>query len=110
MAGPRPTRSILATMTPTPSRQAGEGVGSRWRNRRPALRDPAIVERILSHHAARPGLRPILDAPCGQGGFGYDPVFYFPALKKTFAELSTEEKNRHSHRGKAFRRLLGLMR
>jgi len=48
----------------------------------------------------------ILEAPRGSGGFGYDPVFYFPALKKTFAELSLEEKNRHSHRGKAFRRLL----
>jgi XTP/dITP diphosphohydrolase len=41
----------------------------------------------------------------GTGGFGYDPVFYFPPLKKTFAELSAEEKNRHSHRGKAFRKL-----
>jgi XTP/dITP diphosphohydrolase len=47
----------------------------------------------------------ILDAPRGSGGFGYDPVFYFPALKKSFAELSPEEKNLHSHRGKAFRRL-----
>ena len=54
-------------MTPTPSRHADAGVGSRWRNRRPALRDPAIVERILESHAARPGLRPILDAPCGTG-------------------------------------------
>jgi XTP/dITP diphosphohydrolase len=51
----------------------------------------------------------ILDAPRGTGGFGYDPVFYFPALKKTFAELSAEEKNRHSHRGKAFRRLLSAL-
>jgi XTP/dITP diphosphohydrolase len=48
----------------------------------------------------------ILDAPRGSGGFGYDPVFYFPALEKTFAELPAEEKNRRSHRGKAFRRLL----
>jgi XTP/dITP diphosphohydrolase len=48
----------------------------------------------------------ILESPCGAGGFGYDPVFYFPAFKKTFAELSPEEKNRHSHRGKAFRKLL----
>ncbi len=48
----------------------------------------------------------ILDAPRGSGGFGYDPVFYFPALKKTFAELSSQEKNEHSHRGKAFRKLL----
>jgi len=48
----------------------------------------------------------ILEAPRGSGGFGYDPVFYFPAAKKTFAELSAEEKNRHSHRGKAFRKFL----
>lgn len=51
----------------------------------------------------------ILDAPRGAGGFGYDPVFYFPALYKTFAELSAEEKNEHSHRGKAFRKLLGFL-
>lgn len=48
----------------------------------------------------------ILESPHGTGGFGYDPVFYFPFLKKTFAELTPEEKNRHSHRGKAFLRLL----
>jgi len=48
----------------------------------------------------------ILVAPRGSGGFGYDPLFYFPALEKTFAELVAEEKNQHSHRGKAFRRLL----
>ncbi len=51
----------------------------------------------------------ILEAPRGSGGFGYDPVFYFPAAKKTFAELSAEEKNRHSHRGKAFRKLLAAL-
>lgn len=51
----------------------------------------------------------ILDAPRGSGGFGYDPVFYFPALKKTFAELSAAEKNQLSHRGKAFRRLLAAL-
>jgi non-canonical purine NTP pyrophosphatase (RdgB/HAM1 family) len=48
----------------------------------------------------------ILESPRGNGGFGYDPVFYFPALKKTFAELLSEEKNRISHRGKAFRKML----
>jgi XTP/dITP diphosphohydrolase len=51
----------------------------------------------------------ILQSPRGAGGFGYDPVFYFPALKKTFAELSPEEKNQHSHRGKAFRKLLAAL-
>jgi XTP/dITP diphosphohydrolase len=48
----------------------------------------------------------ILESARGTAGFGYDPVFYFPALQKTFAELPAKEKNKHSHRGKAFRRLL----
>jgi XTP/dITP diphosphohydrolase len=52
----------------------------------------------------------ILESPQGSGGFGYDPVFYYPALKKTFAELLPAEKNRISHRGKAFRKLLAGLR
>ncbi|HEY1467758.1 MAG TPA: RdgB/HAM1 family non-canonical purine NTP pyrophosphatase [Candidatus Acidoferrum sp.] len=51
----------------------------------------------------------ILEEPRGSGGFGYDPVFYLPALDKAFAELSAEEKNRQSHRGKAFRRLMEVL-
>ena len=51
----------------------------------------------------------ILDAPRGSGGFGYDPVFFFPPLGKTFAELRAEEKSQYSHRGKAFRRLLEVL-
>jgi XTP/dITP diphosphohydrolase len=49
----------------------------------------------------------ILDAPRGRNGFGYDPLFYFPQIEKTFAELTAEEKAEYSHRGKAFRELLG---
>lgn len=52
----------------------------------------------------------ILESPRGSGGFGYDPVFFFPAFKKTFAELRPEEKNTVSHRGKAFRKLLMALR
>ena len=48
----------------------------------------------------------ILDAPRGANGFGYDPLLYFPQTKKTFAELSTEEKSQYSHRGQAFRKFL----
>ena len=48
----------------------------------------------------------ILDATQGSNGFGYDPLFYFPEIQKTFAELSAEEKSRYSHRGAAFRRFL----
>jgi non-canonical purine NTP pyrophosphatase (RdgB/HAM1 family) len=51
----------------------------------------------------------ILAEPRGSGGFGYDPVFYCPALGNTFAELSAEEKNLQSHRGKAFRRLMEVL-
>jgi XTP/dITP diphosphohydrolase len=52
----------------------------------------------------------ILESPRGSGGFGYDSVFYFPALKKTLAELSAEGKNQISHRGKAFRKLLASLK
>ncbi len=48
----------------------------------------------------------ILEAPRGANGFGYDPLFYFPQIRKTFAELTAEEKSEYSHRGAAFRQLL----
>ena len=48
----------------------------------------------------------ILEAPRGTNGFGYDPLFYFPQIQKTFAELSAEEKAQYSHRGAAFGQLL----
>ncbi len=47
----------------------------------------------------------IAEKPFGNNGFGYDPVFFFPPLKKTFAELSRTEKSRVSHRGKALYKL-----
>jgi XTP/dITP diphosphohydrolase len=43
----------------------------------------------------------ILEAPRGTGGFGYDPVFYYPPAGKSFAEMDPAEKNRISHRGHA---------
>jgi len=48
----------------------------------------------------------IIDTPCGSGGFGYDPIFYLPEYKRTMAELTMEEKNAMSHRGKALDRLI----
>ena len=48
----------------------------------------------------------LLTIPRGSNGFGYDPLFYFPALGHTFAELTPEEKAKYSHRGKAFRKFL----
>jgi XTP/dITP diphosphohydrolase len=52
----------------------------------------------------------ILGAPRGAGGFGYDPLFFVPALGRTMAELSLEEKNQLSHRAAAFRALAAALR
>jgi len=51
----------------------------------------------------------IIDFPRGNAGFGYDPVFYIPQLEKTFAELSTAEKNKISHRGLALQKLRKIL-
>jgi len=48
----------------------------------------------------------VLDSPRGTNGFGYDPLFYFPQIEKTFAELSAKDKSKYSHRGAAFRKFL----
>ncbi len=47
---------------------------------------------------------------CGDGGFGYDPIFYIPELGKTSAEISADEKNLISHRGKALREMKEIIR
>ena len=54
---------------------------------------------VLTARGECPGT--IAFAAMGEGGFGYDPVFFLPKLKKTFAQLSAEEKNAISHRGRA---------
>ena len=52
----------------------------------------------------------ILHAIRGEGGFGYDPLFYVETMDKTFAELTMEEKNRISHRGHANRKAVDIIR
>ncbi len=52
----------------------------------------------------------ILNESRGENGFGYDPIFYIPELKKTFAELSMEKKNKISHRGLALGKIRILLR
>jgi XTP/dITP diphosphohydrolase len=49
----------------------------------------------------------LLESPRGNNGFGYDPIFFFPELDQTFAEIPQEEKSHVSHRGKALRELGG---
>ena len=51
----------------------------------------------------------IADEPAGENGFGYDPIFYVPELGKTTAQLSEEEKNAISHRGKALRMIKEIL-
>ena len=53
----------------------------------------------LTYEARCEGL--IAETPAGDNGFGYDPVFFYPPMNRTFAQLSAEEKNQVSHRGKA---------
>jgi XTP/dITP diphosphohydrolase len=57
----------------------------------------------LTYEARCEGL--IAEAPAGDSGFGYDPIFYYPPLGKTFAQLTRQEKSRVSHRGKALQEL-----
>jgi XTP/dITP diphosphohydrolase len=61
-------------------------------------------ETIQSFRGQAEGV--ILHDRRGSGGFGYDPLFYFPALNKTFAQLKASEKAKVSHRGKAFQSFL----
>jgi XTP/dITP diphosphohydrolase len=73
-----------------------------------------VAVLVFVHHAEDP--QPIIcegewhgeiiDTPKGQNGFGYDPYFLVPDLGRTAAELSAEEKNARSHRGKALRQLI----
>jgi len=51
----------------------------------------------------------ITTEPKGTDGFGYDPVFFFPKLGRTYAEITREEKNQYSHRGKAFLKTLAFL-
>ena len=61
--------------------------------RGPALTYEGVCEGRIVHEMA------------GENGFGFDPVFYYPPMEKTFAEMTREEKNRVSHRGKAMSEL-----
>ncbi len=64
-------------------------------------------DRFLSVQETCPGI--LAEAPRGSGGFGYDPLVFLPELGKTVAELSPEEKNLISHRGRAARKLNAIL-
>lgn len=97
------------------ARYAGEGASDEENNRKllAAMKDVTnrkaefqccisiAVPRgpALTYEASCQG--EIFEKPLGRNGFGYDPVFFYPPLAKTFAQLTREEKNGISHRGKA---------
>jgi XTP/dITP diphosphohydrolase len=108
------------------ARYAGEG-GSHEENNRKLLR--AMEGIPISKRGARfrcvialvspDGREAVTEGSCkgrigfkevGRKGFGYDPLFILPQFGKTMAQLSTEEKNRISHRGKALRKLRKILR
>jgi XTP/dITP diphosphohydrolase len=72
-----------------------------------AVRTPEDPEPLIAVGRAA---GEIARAPAGSSGFGFDPVMYIPELRKTFAQLPVEVKNANSHRGKAARQMLALMR
>ena len=65
-------------------------------------------KKIEAEAISCPGI--ILESPRGDNGFGYDPVFYCPDYKKTFSEMSMEEKNAVSHRQAALVALLNKLK
>ena len=71
-----------------------------------ALVGPAHAEKVVEGVAEGR----IAEAPRGNGGFGYDPLFFYPPLARTFAELSDEDKARVSHRGRALETVRRLLR
>ncbi len=72
-----------------------------------AVRTPEDPEPLIAVGRA---VGRITEAPVGEGGFGFDPVMWIEAFGQTFAQLSPEVKNAHSHRGQSAREMLRLIR
>ena len=94
-------RALLEQMQGTDNRRAAM-VSTLVAVRTPQDPEPLIaVGRVAGE---------ILRTPRGDGGFGFDPVMFLPEFGKTFAELPTEVKNAHSHRGRSSQHMLALLR
>ena len=97
------------------ARYAGEGHDDAANNAKiladmADVADDALVRRGKEPLVVRgEAVGRLLRAPRGQGGFGYDPLFFYPPLGKAFAELSAEEKNGVSHRKRALEALCAAL-
>ncbi|MDD7593250.1 MAG: RdgB/HAM1 family non-canonical purine NTP pyrophosphatase [Peptoniphilaceae bacterium] len=100
-----------ATYADNVAKLVGEMQGVSWENRGARFRTVialcrgGVTETVEGFVDGR-----ILEAPRGANGFGYDPLFYIPEEGKTLAEMDEAEKNGVSHRGRAYRNLLGKLR
>ena len=94
-------RALLEQMANEPNRRAAL-VSTLVAVRSPADPEPLIAVGRVTGEIAR--------EPAGSNGFGFDPVMFIPEFGKTFAQLPVEVKNAHSHRGKAARDMVRLMR
>ena len=94
-------RALLEQMQDVPNRRAA------LVSTLVAVRSPEDPEPLIAVGRA---VGEITRAPMGSNGFGFDPVMFIPQFGKTFAQLPTEVKNAHSHRGMAARQMLELMR
>jgi len=108
------------------ARYAGEGAGGEENNRKllEAMKGMEEDQRVASFICVLVLISPegkeevfegdcqglILNESRGDGGFGYDPLFYYPPKKKTFAQIPREEKNLVSHRGLALKKLLDYLK
>jgi XTP/dITP diphosphohydrolase len=100
-SSPRPTddrniHKVLRRLRGVPEKDRGAGFSSAI----VLARDGWVIREIRGGVRGR-----IAQTPRGRNGFGYDPLFYYPPLRKTFAELGPGEKNEVSHRGRALRKL-----
>jgi XTP/dITP diphosphohydrolase len=100
-SAPRPTdeknnRKVLRLLRTIPPRERG----ARFVCAMVLAKDGRVIKEILGQVRGRVGLE-----GRGRSGFGYDPLFYYPPLRKTFAELDPDEKNGLSHRGRALRKI-----
>lgn len=105
-AGPDATdadrvRKLLGEMSGRPERERAArfvAVAALARQGEAVAIFSGFVEGVLTHE------------PRGENGFGYDPIFFFEPLGRTFAELAPEEKNRYSHRARAFAKVVAFLR
>jgi non-canonical purine NTP pyrophosphatase (RdgB/HAM1 family) len=93
-------RLLLGKLAGVPA----ERRGARFTSAVAVARGDEIVFQAIESVEGR-----IADEARGAGGFGYDPLFFFPAYGRTFGEVPREMKDRVSHRGKAFARLRGFL-